>query len=267
MAAITGLRAHLVFWILPAAFCGALILLYFSSWEWASALVGGREHREFGLVEMLQNAALVLMLVCVAFGYRRAPNLWGKLGFGAIGCAVLFVLLEETDYGYATPGWWIELLTGLSQGPEGRTVSTIHHIKLSESGDSLRHLFKLVSDTLLGLGFFILPLALHNSRRPLVQYLLPHRLFAASVLMALLMSRFAHYLQNTTAHEGALKGNISEFRELWAYYIFLLYLYFLMQKTGVRQASLDEGQGNDFPVGQTHPSLTERPIPDPPASC
>jgi len=208
-------RAHLLYWIAPSLVIGSLIAMYFSDVRWLMTLVAPEINRELGLLEGLQN--LLLLLIIGMTGWRayhsRALAERGLFLFFLAGSA--FMLLEEMDYG--THYWWVLQGWDMSERP---TVS-VHNM----DGERYLDVFKKGGDALMALWFIIFPLATMRVRNVWVRLLRPRPMLAISLIVAALLSDVAHYFGDhhpPTPHY--LKATIGEFRELFTYYIWLLYL-------------------------------------------
>ena len=99
---------------------------------------------------------------------------------------------------------------------------------------------KLISNIGLLTGFVLAPLLLSSSRNPIMRLLVPSRWMIATVVLIVLLSVLAHYLDDAghsmiAGKPGNLDKNISEFRELNMYYLLLLYLAILHERIIARQ--------------------------------
>ena len=175
--------------------------------------------REFGLLEGLQ---VLLLLACLAtlvvaairtrVGLRRAL-------LAAFAAGVLFLLLEETDCGmvYLGRGW------------------NVHH------DWGLTRTLKVASDIAVFVLFFLVPLAIRRPRTRWMRFLRPSRWYIASVAAMVVVSKAAHQFVDRLEPPHALHGNVSEFRELFYYYILLIYAWDL----GPRMARVEDHARTD----------------------
>lgn len=205
-------RAHLVYWMLPSVVILVLIGMYFSNISGLMEFLAPRINRELGLLENLQNAVLIVLIVMMAIRLRRSRETLEYVFFGLVAAAGVFILLEELDYG--THFWWA--LHGLDW--ETRPVLNIHN--QGENSDR----FKAVGNLLLGVFFVILPWLRFPPDKSRLRFLQPNRMFVFSMLAMLLLSRFTHYLEETVPPEpNYLDNSMSEYRELFTYYVWTLY--------------------------------------------
>lgn len=215
------LRRLSVFVLIPVVVTLVCLGLYFSGVPWMERLVAPsmdgmyvNTWREFGLVENLQNLLLLATIAVTVTGLGRKPHLWERLLLGAIGLLALFVFLEEVDYGLH----WYEWLRGIG-ADEAAEVRNWHN----QSGRT--SVLKRVVDVGMLTGFVLLPLLLRGRAGPVVDYLLPSRWFAATLVCVIGLSELAHALNDAGLNpDGALESNMSEFRETITYYAGLVYV-------------------------------------------
>ncbi len=203
---------HLFYWFLPGLLVSIYIAMYFSGIPGLRDLVAPPRNREFGLLENSQNLIILATAFVALAGYRRTMAESRRYLFllAFLGC--LFLVLEENDYGLT---YW-ELLYGHRQsGPD--SLRNLHNI-----GDTTHHL-KRFADVVAIAGFVILPFL--ASRVPAgFAYFVPHRYSALTVLCGILLVRLAHLLDDAGLYPGGpLSTNISEFREFFTYYLWLIW--------------------------------------------
>jgi hypothetical protein len=170
--------------------------------------------REFGLLENLQNVYLLAIIAICAVAAKRRSGM-ARMLFGGASLFVVFVLLEEIDYGLH----YYELATeGSSYDPE--QVRNIHNI-----GETTRYI-KRAADVLLILLFGLLPLILRSNKNPFIRAVLPSPYCALTLIVMLVMRTLAHGLQDLGVGDpGSIEKNLSEFREVNIYYLALVYCY------------------------------------------
>jgi hypothetical protein len=95
----TALARHLVYWIPPTLISCVLVLAYFSGSEPLRDLVASPLNREFGLLEHLQSALLLITAAGSVVGFRRAGNGVEKAVCTLVIVGAVFILLEEVDFG------------------------------------------------------------------------------------------------------------------------------------------------------------------------
>lgn len=222
------LWAHL---LIPAALSLLLMGLYFSGSSMAQAIVSPKVEglaflswREFGALEMLQNVVLILIAVCLARSVGLTQWRWQKPLFALMTLLVVFLLLEETDYGLH----FYEYFTGSTVESEtGEWNRNLHNLEAREGVQWTGYLKDLAKGILV-LGFVAAPLVFRKSENTFIRLFTPSRWCIATVLLLVLLSRLAHFLEGAglsviDGQPGSLEHNISEFRELNMYYLGLLY--------------------------------------------
>ena len=215
-------KKTLIYAVVPVAIALPLILAYFSGVGWLQQVVSPRitgmwpkSSREFGLLENLQNVMLLAIAVIATMAVKRKERRLEKVGFAAIFVFAVFVFLEEIDYGLH----FYEYAKGV-RFDEVAQVRNLHNL-----GDTNK-LVKRLLDTGMVAMFVIAPLVFAKSRKPLLRYVTPDRYSILTLLAMLAMSQLAHFLRNAeVGTPGNIDKNISEFRELSIYYLFLVFLY------------------------------------------
>ena len=214
-------RNLIVYLIVPAAINLVLIGAYFSGVSWLQTIVSPvlpgmnpDTGREFGLLENLQNVLLISIVVVAAIAVKRKPSKLEKAAFACLFLLAVFVFLEEIDYGLHYYEYVMDV--GMFQAAQVRNVHNI---------GGLTKFIKKLLDLCMALFFVVAPLALAKSGKPLLRYLTPDRYSVLTMIVMVLMSKLAHLLNDLGfAETGSIHKNISEFRELTIYYIFLVYL-------------------------------------------
>lgn len=178
--------------------------------------------REFGAMEMFQN--ILLLAICCLFLREclRRVTIVEKLFFG-LGCAVfLFLFLEEVDYGLHI---YKLLLGGLHE-----TTFFSWHNNWNDGVENATKM-KRVIDLINGVWFLIIPLVLSIAKLKFLRQkiaIIPSRWFVVGFILAVIFSKFAHYLDDTqfgviNGVQGNLHKTIAEFRETSIYYLYFLY--------------------------------------------
>jgi glucan phosphoethanolaminetransferase (alkaline phosphatase superfamily) len=207
-------RSFLVYIAVPLSICGGLILLFFSGNSILQDFVAPSFNREFGALENLQNVLLIGMFVISARAAFRKFSRVDRTAFVIIAVMALFVFLEEIDYGLHL---W-EILTGTPTENQAQ-VRNIHNM-----GENNK-LIKLGVDLGLVLLFLVMPLVAIRMRNPYLRYLSPSCWAIATLVIMVVLSKLAVYLNHSGFNtSGAIRSNISEFRELIIYYLSLVYL-------------------------------------------
>jgi len=216
-----NLKKLLLYFCIPLLVTLPLVGMYFSGIRVLQFIVSPyhtgmnpSSSREFGLLENIQNIVLIAIIIIAFTGFRRKRLRWDKAAFGFITAFGVFVLLEELDYGLHI----YEYVRGIPWS-DSSTFRNVHNI-----GETTQ-LAKQVVDTGMVVLFVIAPLALARSKKPLVRYLTPDRYSVLTMLAALIVRFVAHALKDHGFGTwGTMHSNLSEFRELITYYVFMLYL-------------------------------------------
>lgn len=198
--------------------------------------------REFGLLENLQHLCLLIIIAIACFAVYQKTWKWERIGFAILALGSTFVLLEEIDYGtiyyefftsehdypwfQPRSDWPPEIIGAIAQD----TSFTLHNRLDLTRG------FKKVGDTLLILLFGILPLLAWWKPQPWLRYLAPPPMAVAGLIAVFLLRELTHALgawEETLFESAAETGvdpgrelgimakNLSEFRELNGYYLYL----------------------------------------------
>jgi len=195
------------------------VLLYHSPLR---PLVAPDANKEFGLLENLQNLCLLAIGAVAVAGLRRKERTWERVCLLLLLGGTLFMLLEETDYGF--------------QFVDDRAVN-VHEVGSIEA--SLEYAARFGGLTFFG-GFAIL---FAESRIPVLRYLAPDRF---AVLTILLVTAVWEVAIRLPAKEGSLAGHEIEYAELGVYYIVLLYVFdmvFRRRLDGGARDSVGSSQG------------------------
>lgn len=208
-------RSHLLYWIIPTLVLAGLVAMYFSNVNWLMSVLAPQFNRELGLLESLQNVLLVAIIGIVGWRMLNSSFPMERKFFALILAGSVFMLLEELDYG--THYWWLLSGGDISQQPK----FSLHNI----DNDRYLDVFKIGGDIVMALWFVIFAWAGARSRNVWIGLLRPSRMFTLALLAAILVSDTAHYLEETVPPKpNYLTTSIGEFRELFTYYIWLLYL-------------------------------------------
>jgi len=223
------LSSHVV---LPGFLSLLLIGMYFSGNSYLQNIVAPRmdsmplfSSREFGALEMLQN----FMLLCiVAYSVRCfiiASNFWIRLIALFLVFISVFTFLEEIDYG----AHFIEYFTGQHGSMAQEAWTRNWHNKVSPSGKQYVDYLKIGANFGVLAGFVLAPLLFSSVRNQTIRLLVPSRWVIATVVLVALLRVVARVLENSgysmiEGNSGSLYKNLSEFRELNLYYLFLLYV-------------------------------------------
>ena len=198
----TSIRTRLVLYgAVPFVTVGGLMIAYYSGVGWLRQVVAPDSGKEFGLLENLQNALLAAITVIAVLGIRRKGLRWERISLAILFAGSLFMLLEETDYGF--------------QYTDATPVN-LHDLGSVEL--TLEHAARFGGLIFFG-GFAIL---FAGSPNRLLRYLAPDRF---AVLTILLVTSCWEMAIRLPAGDGSLTGHELEFAELGIYYIVFLYAY------------------------------------------
>lgn len=220
--------------------------------------------REFGLLENSQNLCLLVMVVVLIVGIWRATEKLQRAAFCMVALFTLFVFLEEVDYfthwyAYFTadePIHWFKPLPLTDLLALAEENENAGNFNLHNQGNLVK-VFKFVGDFTIVFLFVLIPLIAPYIKNRYVQYAAPERYAILTCVMMLLMSKLIHqigkidkflfkaihvvsvldkhYFNNDifggrepTLELGSISSNLSEFRELNVYYLFMVYLIILV---------------------------------------
>jgi len=211
---------HYYYWLGPTIVIGLMVYMYFSGIEWMQSLVAPVKHREFGLLENLQNVILIAVVFVAVQGIRRKTLLLEKISFFIVILGSIFLLLEETDYGHH----YMELWRGEKFKVDFRNFHNMERYRY-------RNIINNTVYTILVLLFFIYPLAARRSTNRWVRYLAPHPYSIGTLIGMTVVFQVAYYIySHDGAHNLSLSHNITEFGEVFIHYIFFVYFFELVYK-------------------------------------
>lgn len=178
--------------------------------------------REFGIMEIFQNILLLVICYLLLRECIRRTIILEKFFFGFGFAAFLFLFLEEIDYGLHI---YKLLIGGLNE------VGSLNWHNKSTNGLENATRIKRILDLINGLWFLVIPLVLTIPQLKALRQkiaIIPSLWFIVGFVLALLFSKFAHYLDDAqfgiiNGVEGNLSKTIAEFRETSIYYLYFLY--------------------------------------------
>ena len=216
----TGIQKHFVYWIFPTLIVAVLMAMYFSGIDWLRQIVAPRINREFGLLENIQHLILIAIMVMAIRSVRSSTAGLRKWMFIFIFVVTSWMFLEEVDYGLH---WW-ELIAGTP--PEERAVlRNLHNI-----GGTTQDI-KFVGNTVMITLFVLLPFVGRKSDWKWWRFFRPSRHLAITAVATFFLARLAHYLADQGFYpDGPISSNISEFREVMVYYVWLVYFCVLSRR-------------------------------------
>lgn len=221
-------HSHVLF---PAVVSLVLAAMYFAGVQSLQNIVAptlenmpAYSWREFGALELLQN----FVLLCVFFYLLRClflvKGLAERVYVGLFAALMLFVFLEEIDYGTHL----LEVVSGQPGSLSAEGWDRNLHNRTLPSGEQVASYLKLGGNIVVMAGFVLAPLIGADSRNRTARLLVPSRWVIATVALTIAIARLAHVLDDAgfgiiDGVQGNLHLNISEFRELGMYYLFLVY--------------------------------------------
>lgn len=225
---LNGMKKEITLFILIPLVMNALSLgLYYSGVESLQQIVAPRisgvlpmSYREFGLVEQLQNIFLLAIIILFMIAIIRRTGVFWKSIFLSGLLVMLFLLLEEIDYGLHFYHYFTDRQYEIAR----LNWHNQHTFTDHENGRYLRKISDFVSIIL----FIILPLLSLKINFKCLQPLIPSLWFIPALIVSFLCSSLGHFLEDSgmgiiNGSMGFMEGNVSEFRETTSYYIFLLY--------------------------------------------
>lgn len=218
---------HLLFWGLPCLYSLLVMGLYFSGShelvDWVTPRTmthpwSEQGDRELGILENAQHLLLLAGIIVLLRGLPRAVHWLQRVGIVGASFVLLFMLLEEISYGHH---YW-DFITSAEQF-EG----DMNYHNTSKNTNRM----KQIADLVMVIWFLFLPFIAAASKSVWLKYFAPTRMFFFTIIAAVCMSKFAHYLDDQgLAVRTSLSNNISEFRELFTYYIWLLYCILMVRQ-------------------------------------
>lgn len=221
-------KAHVLF---PLSLSLLLIVMYFAGVPWLQNIVAptmdsmpAYSWREFGALEILQNLFLLCMFFYLLRCFIMAQQVFVRVFIGLLFGLMMFVFLEELDYG----AHFVEFVTGQTGSLAQEGWDRNLHNRTLPSGEQVASYLKLGGSILVLGGFVIAPLLFAESRNRTIRLLTPSRWVLATVAVTIVIARIAHVLDDAghgiiNGVQGNLHFNISEFREMNMYYLFLVY--------------------------------------------
>lgn len=247
---MTRQRALIVYVLVPVALGTLLLGLYFSRVPALQRLVSPKlpplaenTWREYGVLENLQNALLLVMVVLAVRGAARAGPGRRRRLLAATAVLAALVFLEETDYGAHALRWVnagdLQTLAPESAWSEADRKASRAQVwfNLHTGGERFKPVKRLVNGGVI-VFFVLVPLVAARLRPGRSARWVPSLWLAAATVVGGLVRISAHALARweraslartveaggTPWETGSLGSNLSEFGELFLYYGALLYL-------------------------------------------
>ncbi len=227
------LRSNLFIYILaPSTISLLLMAMFFSGNDTLQSIIvptmpelDSNSWREFGLLENIQHLYIVLIFIFCLHAIKLKARRIEKTAAAFMAIFALFILLEEIDYGLHYYEWAYGI-------PSEERIETRN---LHNSSKEVLQNIRRTVDIGMALFFLVLPLIADRIHSPMVRYLAPNRWLLGTALCIIALSEVSHSWDDyfLALHDGAqhkLHKNISEFREVSVYYIFLLYFWELVYR-------------------------------------
>jgi hypothetical protein len=217
-------KLHLYYWIGPIIVGGISVFMYFSGIPWMQSFVAPEINREFGALENLQLLIILAIVVVAIQGVLQKKLKLERIAFAVVAFASLIFLLEEMDYGLH----YVEYFSGEKYVGGARNI---HNYILNPYGLDFDAVISPVVYFILGLGFCILPLMARKTTDPWFRYLTPEPHSIGTIISMVAVAQVAFFLDKIDMHNNhALRGNISEFGEVFVHYIFFMFMFELVYK-------------------------------------
>lgn len=202
---------------------GICMCIYFFDIFGLSFLIAPEYNREFGLIENIQLLILLAIMVLSYQQFRKANTSLLKSFFILMSIGSVFIFLEEIDYGLHYYDYFVGK-TGEQLRIEAAEKSTVRNLHNQGSLTKTIKLFAYVSFTLLTLSPFVFERL--KVKNKLINFLVPEKFFIGTLLSMLALNRLALYMDKflKDSEINSLNSNVSEFEEVFIYYIVFMYL-------------------------------------------
>jgi len=213
-------------WI-PLCMVGSMVAMYFCGIEPLQQIIMpeiegmyGSSKREFGLLENAQNVLLMIMIGICIKGFKIKPEVLWKVALTGLACFTLLVFLEEIDYGLH----YIELIRGV-KAEDAVDIRNFHN-----AAEGRTNTIKQIVDLGMTIFFVVLPFVFRKSENKWIRHFTADRYSVVTLLCAVLVSKTAHFLNDMSWGLIPDNNNTSEFRELFTYYLCMLYYWEVIVK-------------------------------------
>jgi hypothetical protein len=198
------------------------MLIYFFDWWGLSAWIAPPMNREWGILENGQLLLILATLLAAVQEWRaRTDQRLARWFFCMVALGSVFIFLEEIDYGLHLYDDFVAEETAQI----GTGVRNLHN------QGSFLQLMKLAAYMGLGALVVLLPFVVKYipEEPPLgrfIHWLQPVRALVIPLVVMILLNQLALYLDRNWALERvtALNNNISEFEEVFIYFIVWRYI-------------------------------------------
>jgi hypothetical protein len=223
------LKKHIVYWILPSLVVTICMVIYFSNFLGLSFIIAPEINREYGVIENIQLLIILSMIVMSYRSYRIAKINLIKYVFIGFVLFSIFMFLEEIDYG----AHLFDYFSGRSE-QEALAESGSNKIRNIHNQWNLVHYMKNFVYISFILFLVVVPAILRKVKfsNQYLDWIIPSKYFIYTLISMALVNQLAFFLDKAIEHHNinSLYNNISEFEEVFIYYIMLLYLLELIHR-------------------------------------
>lgn len=220
---MTDLQKHFFYWILPSVVVGLCMVVYFFDVFGLAFLIAPDFNREFGVLENLQLAILLVLIIVLIRYWKGAEVAIYRWIFAVMFMGTVFVFLEEIDYGLH---YW-DYLSGKSSLETKKETWDPNIVRNFHNQGKIADYMKL-GVYLAFILILVVPIVLKNrlSNLTWVSWIAPNPYFILTLISMLVLNNLAMYIDRhlKTSTLDSLNSNISEFEEVFIYYIILLYV-------------------------------------------
>ena len=217
------MKNHFIYWILPTMVIGLFIYIYFFNPLGLSYLIAPEYNREFGLLENIQ---LIIIIAIIILSFKKISN--SRINSVSLIFSITFfisvlVLLEEIDYGLH----YYDYILGKSKQQIESESWNKNLIRNFHNQGNLTFYIKLITYIAFVLLIFS-PYLLRKIKinNKYLNQIAPRHYLIYSILSMVFLNRVALYIDKEFKQNdiNSLNSNISEFEEVFIYYIVFLYL-------------------------------------------
>ena len=223
----TIFKKHFLYWGLPSLFVSITMLVYFFNILGLAFIIAPEANREFGLIENVQ-LIIILSIFIIAFKALKIEKVnFKKYVFIAFTLLSIFMFLEEIDYGAHI----VDYYHGRSWKHVLRESGDHEIINFHNQGKRL-HYIKLSAYISFVLFLVIVPAIIRKVKtaNKYLNWLTPSKYFIYTLISMGVLNRIALLIDKKIEHSSitSLHKNVSEFEEIFIYYIMFLYIYELV---------------------------------------
>ena len=220
---MNNLKEHIVHWISPSFVVGTCMYIYFFDTLGMSHLIAPEYNREFGLIENIQLLIILAIIFVSCKKLTKAKTKSIKLVFALILVGSIFIFLEEIDYGLHYYDYFI------GKSNEQISIESLNKTSIRNIHNQGNLLQYIKSLAYISLGLIVvIPIILKrlNYSNKYLNYIVPQHYFIYTILSMTFITRAALYIDEFLKDNdiNSLNSNVSEFEEVFIYYIVFLYI-------------------------------------------